>query len=125
MTVEKDKISSDLLAEIAVKGIQEKKGMEITCLNLKEVKNAVADYFIICHGNSNTHVAAIADSVEDEIRKAIKEKPWHREGSENRQWLLLDFVNVVVHVFQQETREFYNLEDLWADAKVEQVDSVV
>lgn len=105
------------LAEMAVKGIQEKKGSEIIWLDLKNISNAVTDYFIICHGTSNTHVASLAESVEDEVRKGLGEKPWHKEGVENAEWILMDFVNVVVHIFQKESREFYRLEELWADAE--------
>jgi ribosome-associated protein len=108
------------LADIAVKGILEKKGKNITCLNLKSIPNRVCDYFIICEGDSTTQVNAIADSVEEEIRKATGEKPYHAEGFENAEWILVDYVTVVVHVFQKHVREFYNLEALWADAEVQE-----
>lgn len=108
------------LADIAVKGILEKKGKNITCLNLKNIPSRVCDYFIICEGDSTTQVDAIARSVEEEIRKALDEKPYHSEGHENAEWILIDYVTVVVHVFQKQIREFYNLESLWADAEVEE-----
>jgi ribosome-associated protein len=114
----KDETAS--LADIAIKGILEKKGKNITCLNLRNIPNRVCDYFIICEGDSTTQVDAIARSVEEEVRKAIDEKPYHAEGFENSEWILIDYVNVVVHVFQKEIREFYNLEALWADAEVEE-----
>lgn len=108
---------SAMLAEIVVKGIQEKKGKEIVCLNLRNIENAVCDYFIICHGDSNTQVEAIANSVDYEVKKATGENPWHKEGTQNAEWVLVDYVNVVVHIFQKDARGFYNLEKLWADAE--------
>jgi ribosome-associated protein len=113
------KEESAILAEIAIKGMQEKKAKEIVCMDLRKVHNSVTDFFVICHGDSNTQVDAIADSVEAEIRKAIGEKPWNREGFENAEWILLDYVTVVVHVFQKAQRDFYKLEALWADAETE------
>lgn len=119
MTATKENITSTALVELAVQGIQDRKGLNICVMDLREVGNSVCDYFVICHGSSSTNVDAIAESVEDEIRKASGEKPWHREGMSNSEWVLLDYFNVVVHVFQRETREYYNIEDLWADAKIE------
>jgi len=109
--------SSDLLTEIIIKGIQDKKGKNIVSLNLKEISHAVSDYFIICHGTSNIQVQAIAESVEDEVRNAVGLKPWHREGIQNAEWILLDYVDVVVHIFQENTRNFFQIENLWADAE--------
>jgi len=105
-----------LLVKEVVKGIQEKKGKEVTCLDLASIKSTVCDYFIICHGTSNTHVNAIAESVEEMVSLNTGMKPRHREGFSNAEWILLDYLDVVVHVFQQEVRSYYNLEDLWADA---------
>ena len=126
MKINKMKITKEesaMLAEIAIKGMQEKKAKEIVCLDLRNINNAVSDFFVICHGDSNTQVDAIADSVEFEIKKAIGENPWHREGFENAEWILLDYVNVVIHVFQKPQRDFYRLEDLWADAKTAAINS--
>jgi ribosome-associated protein len=109
--------SSDLLTEIIIKGIQDKKGKNIVSLNLKEIPHAVSDYFIVCHGTSNIQVQAIAESVEDEVRNAVGLKPWHREGVQNAEWILLDYVDVVVHIFQENTRNFFQIENLWADAE--------
>jgi ribosome-associated protein len=109
--------SSDLLTEIIIKGIQDKKGKNIVSLKLKEIPHAVSDYFIVCHGTSNIQVQAIAESVEDEVRNAIGLKPWHREGVQNAEWILLDYVDVVVHIFQENTRSFFQIEKLWADAE--------
>jgi ribosome-associated protein len=114
------KSQADLIAEAAIHGILEKKGKNITCMNLKKVGNAVSDYFIICEAESTRQVAAIADSVDAEVKKATGENPYHTEGWENSLWVLLDYVNVVIHVFETETRHFYRLESLWADAEVKE-----
>lgn len=114
--------SSDLLSEIIIKGIQEKKGRNIVILNLKNIQYAVTDFFIVCNGMSGIQVQAIAESVEDEVRTAIGIKPWHKEGIQNAEWILLDYAEVVVHIFQEETRNFYQIEKLWADAETVYVD---
>lgn len=108
--------------DAAVHGLQEKKARDIVILDLREMSHAVCDYFIVCHGDSTTQVEALADAVETEVREQLGEKPWHREGMENAQWILVDYVDVVVHVFHREAREFYDLEGLWADAPAEQVE---
>ncbi len=107
---------TQILIEEVIKGIQEKKGKEITCLDLATIKSTVCDYFVVCHGTSNTHVSAIAESVEEMVSLNTGIKPRRREGFSNAEWILLDYLNVVVHVFQQEVRNYYKLEDLWADA---------
>lgn len=119
------KDESTLLVESCVKGIQEKKGKDIVIVDLREIHNSVCDYFVICHGDSDTQVGAIANSVEEETLKDLQEKPWHTEGQENAQWILLDYVSIVVHVFHHEAREFYSLEKLWADAKIEEIEYAV
>jgi ribosome-associated protein len=111
-------ISSDELSQLVIKGMQEKKASSIVIMNLKKVKNAVADYFIICSGNSDTQIDAIADSVEEEIYKLSKQNPWQREGRENKEWVLIDYVDVVAHVFRKDRRDFYALEELWGDAQI-------
>lgn len=121
MTKIKKGFTSENLAEIAIKGIQEKKGHEIVKLDLRKLDHAIADYFIVCHATSNTHVSSIADSVEAEVKKTIGERPIATEGKNNGEWVLIDFSNVMVHVFQKEYREHYALEELWADAQIEQI----
>lgn len=111
-------VPSEQLANSIVKGMQEKKAKDIKILDLRKVTNSVCDFFVVSHGTSNTHVDGIADSVEDFVRKELTEKPYHREGKENSEWVLLDYFNVVAHVFQEEKREFYKIEELWADAEV-------
>ncbi|MDD2635647.1 MAG: ribosome silencing factor [Bacteroidales bacterium] len=97
--------------------ILEKKGEELLNLDLTKIDNTVAEHFVICHANSSTQVSAIASSIEQMVKENIGEKPWKKEGYDNKEWILLDYVNVVVHVFQTQAREFYKLEQLWADAK--------
>ncbi len=109
---------SEKLAKVIIEGILNKKGKDVVRLKLTELPNAVTDYFILCHGNSDTQVKAIADSVIDETLKDSGAKPWHKEGFENAEWILLDYVDVVVHIFKEDTRAFYNLEKLWADAEI-------
>ncbi len=105
------------LSNIVVLGMQEKKAKDIVVMNLRKVKNAIADYFIICTGNSDTQLDAISDSVEEIVHKKTGENPWHKEGKENKEWILIDYVNVVAHIFKQDKRDFYGLEDLWGDAE--------
>jgi len=116
--MQKQKASADELIALILQGIDEVKGQEIRLLDFREIENTVCDYFIICNGTSNTHVNAIVGSVQKIVSKAIKDKPWHVEGSENAEWILMDYVNVVVHVFQKHIREYYDIEGLWGDAKV-------
>lgn len=116
--MQKGKASADELIALILQGMEEVKGQEIRILDLREIENTVCDYFIICNGTSNTHVNAIVGSVQKTVSKAIKDKPWHVEGSENAEWILMDYVNVVVHVFQKHIREYYDIEGLWGDAKV-------
>jgi ribosome-associated protein len=106
-----------ILAEVIIKGIQEKKGSNILTMDMRKLPNSVTDIMIIATAESSTQVAAIADSVEDEVRKELGENPWHTEGYENSLWILLDYVNVVVHIFQPEVRDYYQIEKLWADAE--------
>ena len=106
------------LVRHAVNGIEEIKGNEIACLNLKKIANSPCDYFVICEGNSRTHVQAIAGSVEEFIKKETGARPWHVEGLQNAEWVLMDYVDVVVHIFQPHIRQHFGLEDMWADAEI-------
>ncbi|NCP20761.1 MAG: ribosome silencing factor [Flavobacteriales bacterium CG03_land_8_20_14_0_80_35_15] len=115
--------NQDQLISLIIKGIEEVKGNNIKILDLRKIANTVCDYFIICDGNSNTQVGAISGSVQKIVSKAIKEKPWHVEGESNASWILMDYVHVVVHIFQKETREFYHIENLWGDAEIISIDS--
>ncbi|MBC9796081.1 MULTISPECIES: ribosome silencing factor [Sinomicrobium] len=113
--------SADQLIAIILKGIEDVKGKDINILDLREIENTVCDYFIICNGTSNTQVNAIVNSIQKTVSKEIKDKPWHVEGTDNAEWVLMDYVNVVVHVFQKHIREYYDIEGLWGDAKVTSV----
>ena len=108
---------STYLSEIAVHGIQEKKGNNIVRLDLRDLNSSVSDYFIICSANSSTQVKAIADSVEEEIFKNTQTDPWRKEGQETAEWIILDYFDIVVHIFKTEKRDFYGIEDLWGDAQ--------
>lgn len=112
---------SNSLVNIIVKGIQEKKGTNIQVIDLREVMNAYSDYFVICTGSSDTNVQSIADSVEELTRTLLDEKPSHIEGYQEANWILMDYFDCIVHVFKEDEREHYNLENLWADAKIELV----
>ncbi|MGL4583979.1 MAG: ribosome silencing factor [Flavobacterium sp.] len=116
-------INNDELIANIVKGIEAVKGENITIIDLREIDNTPCDYFIIADGNSNTQVNAIAGSVQKLVSKELRDKPWHVEGEMNAEWILMDYVNVVVHVFQKHIREFYNIENLWGDAKITTIDS--
>lgn len=113
--------STTELVEEIVKGMQEKKAHNILIINLQDVSQAVADYFVIASGNSVSQVDAIADSVIEIVEKNTGENPWHQEGKENKEWILLDYANVVAHIFRKDRREFYALEDLWGDAEMMEV----
>lgn len=121
--MQKKQTSVDELISFVLEGIEEVKGNNINLLDLREIENTVCDYFIICNGTSNTHVNAIVGSIQKTVSKNIKDKPWHVEGSENSEWVLMDYVNVVVHVFQKQAREYYDIEGLWGDAKVTTIQS--
>ena len=108
---------STYISEIAIHGIQEKKGQDIVRLDLREINSSVTDYFVICNADSATQINAIADSVEDEIYKATGTSPQHKEGFENAEWIILDYFDVVIHIFKTEKRHFYGIEELWGDAE--------
>lgn len=115
--MQKKQAGTDQLITQIIRGIEEVKGKDIEILDLRDIENTVCDYFIICNGTSNTQVNAIVNSIQKSVSKALKEKPWHVEGSDNSEWVLMDYVHVVVHVFQKHIREFYDIEGLWGDAK--------
>jgi len=115
--------SADVLITHIIEGIENLKGEDIQLLDLRAIDNSPCDYFIICNGNSNTQVNAIVQSIQKTVSKAVKEKPFHIEGQSNAEWILMDYVNVVVHVFQKQIRDYYNLEALWGDAKTTQIAS--
>lgn len=109
------------LIEEIILGIENVKGENIHQLDLRELDNTPCDFFIVCSGNSNTQVSAIVNSVQKTVSKSLHEKPFHIEGLDNAEWVLMDYVNVVVHVFQNQIRQYYNIEELWGDAKSTQI----
>ncbi|WP_347924635.1 ribosome silencing factor [Pontimicrobium sp. SW4] len=113
----KENSNADHLISVVLNGIEDVKGQNINILDLRDIENTVCDYFIICEGTSNTQVNAIVNSIQKKVSKEAKDKPWHIEGSDNAEWVLMDYVNVVVHVFQKHIREYYDIESLWGDAK--------
>ena len=115
--MQKNQADADQIVSEIIKGIEEVKGQEIQILDLRDIENTVCDYFVICSGTSNTQVNAIVNSVQKLVSKSLKEKPWHIEGSDNAEWVLMDYVHVVVHVFEKHIREFYDIEGLWGDGK--------
>ena len=120
----KPEASSELVQKFVVNGLQDVKGENITVLDLRKLENTVTDYFIIAEGNSNTQVNALADSVHKSVRESVGDRPWHVEGRDNAEWVLMDYVNVVVHIFQKGIREFYDLEGLWGDAEVTHIENL-
>ncbi|HOO09170.1 MAG TPA: ribosome silencing factor [Cyclobacteriaceae bacterium] len=123
MAKKKAECQSEVLSQTIVKGMQGKKASDIVVLDLRKAKNAVADFFVICSGNSARQLDAIADAIDELVFKTLKENPWHIEGKNNKEWMLLDYITVVAHIFQNERRAYYTLEKLWGDAKVTQVES--
>ena len=113
---------AEVLLESVIKGIFEKKGQNVLKIDLRKLENRITDYFVICHAPSGTQVSAICDSVDDTVRKDASEKPLHIEGLDNCFWVLLDYGNVIVHVFLEEYRKFYSLESLWSDAAIEAIE---
>lgn len=110
--------TAEQIRDFVVRGMQEKKGQDIVVMDLRNVKNAICDYFVLCSGTSDTQIDAISTSIEEEVYKASRQDPWHREGKLNREWILLDYVDVVAHVFKKDRRAFYDLEQLWGDAEI-------
>ena len=117
-------ISADKLCEVIVEGMQDNKAEEIVVIDLREVESAVTDFFVIASGDSTTQVDGIANAIIRATRKNLKEKPWHLEGKNSSQWILLDYVNVVAHIFHKDVREYYELEDLWDDGKKRQIENL-
>ena len=109
------------LVDEIILGIENVKGENIHQLDLRDLDNTPCDFFILCSGNSNTQVSAIVNSVQKTVSKALHEKPFHTEGLDNAEWVLIDYVSVVVHVFQNQIRDYYNIEELWGDEKSTQI----
>jgi ribosome-associated protein len=108
--------SNSRIFKLIIKAIQEKKGENIVALDLRKIPEAVSDYFIVCEAGSTTQIRAIADFIEETIKKELGEVPYRHEGYTALQWVLIDYVNIVVHIMQPATRKFYKLEEMWSDA---------
>lgn len=119
----KPQVSTDELITLIIQGIEEVKGENVTIMDLRDIDNTVCDYFVLASGNSNTQVKAISGSIQKVVSKNAKEKAWHIEGEDNAEWVLMDYVHVVVHVFQKQIREHYDIEGLWGDAKTTVIES--
>lgn len=115
--------STEKIIKAILEGIQRIKGKNITLIDLNTIHHTECGYFVICHGTSSTQVGAIAHSVEETVEELTGEKVWHRDGYRNAMWILLDYGDIMVHIFQEEARNFYNLEGLWADAKIKQIEA--
>ena len=119
----KNTSSHDELISLIIKGMEDIKGENIALLDLRNIENTVCDYFIFCDGNSNTQVNAITSSIQKIVSKSIHEKPYQIEGTENAEWVLMDYVNIVVHVFQKHKRAYYDIENLWGDANITEIET--
>ncbi len=123
VSAKQTELTTEHLRDLVVKGMQEKKGQDIVVMDLRKVRNAITDFFVICSGGSDTQIDAIAGSIEEEVLKVSRVFPKNREGKANREWILLDYLDVVVHVFKKDRRTFYDLEQLWGDAEMTWVDN--
>ncbi len=121
--MESESLSVDQTHQLIIEAIQEKKGHEIVTIDLSQIENSICDRFIICHGESITQVGAITQSIEKKLKEEAKIRAHHIEGLQNSQWVLLDFFDILVHVFQEEYRSFFKLEELWADGIVKRVET--
>ena len=114
-------MTSEEISNLVIKGMEEKKAEDIAVMDLRNVKGAVSDFFVICSGTSTTQIESIAESIEEEVSNNSKETPWRKEGFTNKEWILIDYVNVVAHIFNKEKREHYAIEELWGDATITQI----
>jgi ribosome-associated protein len=121
----KNKVDSALLSEIVVKGMQEKKAEDIVVIDLRTVPNAITDFFVICSVNSDSQADAVENSVEAEVYKTLNLDPIFKEGKENKEWILVDYFDVVVHVFRKSRREFFKLEKLWGDGIIKEIPNLI
>lgn len=119
-----DKKQTDIESKLnfILEAIKEKKGKQIVSINLTGISNSISDYFVICHGESTTQVDGIANAIQGNLKKEANIKAHHIEGSENSQWVLIDYFDILVHIFLEEKRSFFNLEELWADGEIEHIE---
>jgi ribosome-associated protein len=120
----KNKTKKTSLADLIVLGMQEKKAQNISIIDLRKLKESVADYFIVCSGNSDTQVDAIHDSIDEVVFKSDKIHPWRTEGAQQKEWIVVDYGDVVAHIFRKDRRPFYNLEELWGDGVITKIENL-
>mgnify|MGYP000984398948 CR=1 FL=1 len=118
------KMSSKKLLSTIVEGIEEKKGKRIVSLDFKKIENSICKYYVVCEGDSTTHVAAISDSVVEYTQKKTGVKVWKSAGYENSEWIILDYADIMVHVFQPHVRNYYDIEGLWADCIIKEYNEI-
>ncbi len=118
-----EKLSGTTIDTI-IESIQEKKGEQIVCLDLRKINDAITDYFIICQADAAVQIKAITDNITERVKDTFQSSPYHVEGYENKEWVLIDYVNIVVHIFHKDKRNFYLLEELWSDAKIRKINSI-
>ena len=123
MPRKKKKSNTEILSDEIVAAMLDRKAKDPVIIDFTKIQNYIADFFIICHGTSKTHAEAIADHVIMDVKKKTGQIPWHKEGFENAEWILIDYSDIIVHIFQEIPRKFYNLEQLWADAEITKIDS--
>lgn len=116
---------AEQLAEVVVEGIQNAKGKDITLIDMQNFENSICDFFVVCSGTSHTQVESITEKIKYETKKSLQEKPLHTEGLDNSEWVLMDYSDVLIHIFHQEQRAFYNIEELWADAPIKEIPNIV
>lgn len=124
MTKQTKVIGNEQIVTKIVEGIQERKGKEIVVVNMNKLKEAPCSYFIICEGDSNVHVNAVAMSIKEYVQQQIDVKPYATDGFENSEWIAMDYGQIIVHVFQRHVRQFYDIEHLWADADLQQIENI-
>jgi len=124
MAIKKKQVDSETLSRIIVDGMLEKKASDVLVMDLRDINDAFTNYLILCNGSSDTQIDAISDSIETFVENSTNQRVWHKEGQKNKEWILLDYVDVVANVFKKETRSFYNLEQLWGDAKLNYIDTL-
>ncbi len=112
---------SNLLLDAIIEGLHEKKAKEVKLLDVREL-TTLTDYFVICHGTSETQIRALANSVMEKVKETLRENVWKQEGMDSRRWIILDYVNVVVHIFSEEKREYYGIERMWNDAVISEIE---
>lgn len=123
MPRKKKKSPAESLGDVIVEAMLNKKAKDPVVINFSKISNSICDLFVVCHSTSRPHSEAIADGIILEVKKNTGQIPWHREGFENAEWILIDYGDTIVHIFQESTRAFYNLEKLWADADITKVET--